>query len=226
MVMHNQNVLTNNISAFLELDATKDILGYSVQQSWSALFLLNELLSKNEDIKTVIEIGTCSGGLSLFFGMLLQNRGGRVITFDINAPSEHVLDVFKQFNVEFYHQDIFQPESSKVLKEAIKTNRVLLFCDGGNKVQELHKFSSLLKPHDLLMGHDFLTEIFEQDLSDELLTDYELYNQLSFNMFKTRILSFQKLLSPDPNGIAARRKNIYEGWSFYEKLDTYFTGQS
>lgn len=189
--------------------------GYGIQQTWSALYLLNELLIQEPSITRIVEIGSLTGGLSLLFGMSLRERKGRVLSLDIQNPVKDIQLAAQNFGVEFKRINVFSKEAQDEVKEFTKDHRSLIFCDGGSKKDELVIYSKIIKPNDIIMAHDLLTEVFITDLPDEILLDLELFHQEIFNKFKTYILSFRKSSSPDPKNILDIRANIYRGWGEY-----------
>jgi predicted O-methyltransferase YrrM len=194
------------------LDPRNKILGFGMQQTWSALFMLDKVIRDNPDIKRVVEIGTLSGGVSLLFGMLMKERSGKVLTFDISTVSLHPdsLEAFKIFNVEFCKQDALKEESVTKVTRFIENERALIFCDGGSKKDEIALYTDVVKPGDLLMGHDFMTELFETDLSDETLATLDVYQMDSFNVLMTRIMSFIKCDNRDSNRATNVRTQLFE----------------
>lgn len=114
-------------------------------------------LSKNQ-FDLIIEIGTFSGALTLF---LADNFGGFVYTFDLNEP-ELLLSFNKRKNLFFLKEDVFL---TKTLINILSNNnkRILLLCDGGNKIKEFNTFAKHLKYNDVIMAHDYFKTRAEHD---------------------------------------------------------------
>jgi len=115
-----------------------------------------------EYFDTIIELGTWWGGFSY---MLSDLVGRRLYSYDIK---DFTLEGVKNLSIEngasFFIEDIFK---SKNIKELITNGgRVLLLCDGGDKIREVKEFSVLLKTNDIIMAHDFFEskEVHDSDL--------------------------------------------------------------
>lgn len=133
----------------------------------------------------IIELGTYNGGLSLY---LANKLGNKLHSFDIkNFLSKDTYDRLVGFGVNMYFQDIFNTD---VVEKLIKMEgRVLLLCDNGYKVEEVKKFTPLLKPDDVIMAHDYFEtedafynntkwkacEIVERHIDRSLLDKYHPY---------------------------------------------------
>ncbi len=169
------------------------IFNFTVQQNYNALILLNRLICSNPDVKTIIEIGTARGGLSIFFSLCLFKRKGTVYTIDI-LPKEKILyyPYFKQFNTLYLNIDSIRTDAFELIKETIKDTRTLIFCDGGNKPAEFKLYSRSLKQNDIIMAHDWGTEIKQEHLERETLEMLTPFHQEEFNEHKTMILSMIK----------------------------------
>lgn len=163
--------------------------GYGIQQSWSALFMLNRVLDEGNDILRVVELGTGFGGLAIFFGLIMHNRGGKVMTIDTTMPNPTVLKDFEYLNIEYLQVDVFSDRAIDHTKDFIKDYRVLVLCDDGCKKREFPLYANIIKSNDLIMAHDWLEEIFKKDLDNETMSMLEYHHQEEFDALKTRILS-------------------------------------
>ncbi|MBA7495380.1 hypothetical protein ES702_05962 [subsurface metagenome] len=128
--------------------------GVRLQQTWSALFVLEKVLATNRP-DLIIELGTGSGGLSHFFSL-----HAKTITFDkLNNVVKKIPEVV--YNIA----DIFELADIAHIDELIKTNgKVFLFCDNGDKKREFVLFVPMLKKGDLVFVHDYGIEIHEKDI--------------------------------------------------------------
>ena len=166
-------------------------LGYKTMQTWSALYMLENILDNNQNIKRIVDIGTGCGGTTLFFGLHMMVRNGQVLSFDIYERQLKGWSGLAEFlNVSFINQNVFTEQSKTQIQKFIKDDRALVFCDGGKKTSELNIFSKIIKPNDLLLVHDLGKEIKWSDI--EKLEGVELYRQIEFNALKTKILSLRK----------------------------------
>lgn len=102
-----------------------------------------------ECFDVVIEIGTAKGALSLF---LADNFNIPIYSYDILIPES--IDKFKlRSNLFFKNKDVF--EDVDLIEMFKSQNKVLLLCDGGNKIKEFNYFSDFLTVGDFIMAHDY-----------------------------------------------------------------------
>lgn len=120
--------------------------------------IISDILTKNEQIKGIIEIGTYYGALSCYLGAECIERGYKpLLTFDNKVRYRPKL--FKSLNVNFVVDDCFSKKSLKIIKEYIKDTPVLFICDGGNKAREFNTFAPLLPGGSIISVHDWNMEV-------------------------------------------------------------------
>lgn len=110
-------------------------------------------------IQTFIELGSYKGGLALALGEVF---GASLDIFSVDAkfpPERHsIQDVCH--NICFHKADILNSFEGRMwLRRLIRTTRPqkLLYCDNGNKIEEINFFAQYLKPGDFLGVHDWLS---------------------------------------------------------------------
>lgn len=111
---------------------------------------------EEENFNTIVELGTCYGGLSKALFDISKKHNCKFITFDIleNQTSNQL----RKYDVDFRIHNIFNSDYSiidPIFIEEIKDDQLLILCDGGYKIGEFNCFSKLLKPGDVIMAHDF-----------------------------------------------------------------------
>lgn len=152
------------------------LFGISTLQTYADLRLWEWVLS-NHPTKSVIEIGTGNGGLSIFLAIQAYMRGQRFVTLDWHACS-HLKEA--PLPIQQIHGDMWTPEVQKQIKALIDDpalHPMLFFCDGGNKPREFQAFTPWLWPGDIVGVHDWMTEFGPADaepvrhLLDDLLPD-------------------------------------------------------
>jgi len=146
--------------------------GIKVYQSWSALYLF-ELLIKTYVPGRVIELGTGWGGASLFMHFLTKAYGGEFITYDKSSAFLEMgrgKVLFQKFEVDFREADIFEPKTINEIRKLIEApDRVFIYCDNGNKVDEFNTYACFLKPDDIIGVHDWMEEIVVKDISVDVM---------------------------------------------------------
>ena len=175
--------------------------GIRLQQSWTTLFLLEDILDKEKDITRVVELGTGQGALALFFGLHMYERG-QVLTID-NEPKMSMkwYGLAKNYRIAFVQADIMDPSVDRPIRDFLGHSRSLIFCDAGDKDirrPQVLKYAEFLSPGSLLLVHDFGNSLLPEDIEPLLdLTQWSVpifryYRQSDFDYFETFILSLIK----------------------------------
>lgn len=142
-----------------------------------------EILFRNYEFNRFLEIGTWKGGFALYLKILCDSRGADFYTFDIKPYEDSNTKKKFKFEKTFYQWDVF--EKSEVIKNIIKKEgRTILFCDGGDKREEIRVFSSALKPSDIIVVHDWGAEIDKKDIN---------YKKFKRILGRNRLQFFQKI---------------------------------
>ena len=169
-------------------------LGHAMQQTWSSLLMLEKVLSENKDVVRLVELGTGCGGLTLFWGLHMAMRSGRVLTLDINRWMAPAWQRWASlFNIAFEQRNVFDQTTVQRVRDFIRDGRALVFCDDGDKPRELPLYASILKRNDLVMVHDWGSEIKREHLTPEVMSLLRFYRQDEFDALKTTILSLVRV---------------------------------
>ena len=141
-------------------NATKQTFcGVVMQQSWTDLWLWEQLLNANPRIQSIFEIGTKHGGLSLYLRAQVTLREMFFWTCDIQPCPQKVLEsYFLEGNVLRNNGEDFR----EVLAGAPRP--LILFCDGGDKRMEVRMFVLFLHSGDIVGVHDWNSEIGATDM--------------------------------------------------------------
>jgi len=165
--------------------------GIPMQQTWTAIYALNRFIQNEPDLVRIVDLGSGYGGLTLFFGMCMKNRGGKVLSMDLISPHFNPVGLVP---VTFRRIDIFTPEAIALVKKFLRNGgQNLIFCDDGHKPDELNTYGKLLKPLDFIMVHDFRSEITEKEVLTAMKKlGLEFYEYDLFSKNNTRIVSMRK----------------------------------
>ena len=130
-------------------------LGFRMTQRPEVFMIFNYLFN-NEQFKRVIEIGTHMAGFSLFLAYCSFVRNMEFYTFDIKLKDSMPRKKVKDLNGNLNVIDVLSSEGILMIKQLIESSgRVLLLCDGGDKIKEFNTFSKYLKSNDVIMAHDY-----------------------------------------------------------------------
>jgi hypothetical protein len=105
-------------------------------------------LDQLEPATTIVELGTFNGGLTTILADHPISEQATITTFDLQPVA------FDNPKITQYTGDIFSHES--LIRDLIaQPGHTIVFCDGGNKVEEVRTFCRYLKPGDLICAHDY-----------------------------------------------------------------------
>lgn len=129
----------------------------------------NEFLTL-EKFDTIIEIGTQMGGLIYLIDDIVKNLEGKskIYTFDIGYR-DYVDKECRNRGIDFICMDEYSDEFHVKITNLIEYGgRVLLLCDGGNKIYEFNKYSDTIKVGDFIMVHDyaFSDKVFNENIKN------------------------------------------------------------
>lgn len=138
----------------------------------------------------IIEIGTYFGGFTKILSDsalgrnsngiytfdiedLILNKRQSMIEFDhIKLPEKKVSESLKENceNVYFNLGDVFSFATMSKIANLCKNNKLIIFCDGGNKPKEVNFFSQFLKVGDFIFAHDYSLDkdYFEQNINNKI----------------------------------------------------------
>ena len=150
------------------IDPENTFCGVKIQQTWTALFMLEKLLV-SENFDTIIELGTGHGALTKFFRMF-------ALTFS--------------YDIKFGHDLLDDDLVRGVIKNHIDTGgKCLIFCDNGDKVREFEIYSKFVKKGDHIMVHDYRRPYFKERGRPK---GFKFFWQRDFDRLDTLIFSLVK----------------------------------
>ena len=136
---------------------------YEDLQIWETVF-------KTYDIKSVMELGTGYGGMSVFFALQCYQRGMDFVTYDnvqslfFDSGLPALLNIGKNFrNINI----VGESEHWEVLNWIEKARRPLaIMVDNGDKRRDFRMVAPYTKPGDIIAVHDWEKEFFPEDVGD------------------------------------------------------------
>jgi len=110
-------------------------------------------------IRTVLEIGVEHGGLASVLLAHVRTIGGVYRGIDITLDGLHPSIPPGAIDQRDAWDAATVAEMGRWLAESMAP--CLIICDGGDKPKELHLYAPLLRPGDVLIGHDYHNEYGE-----------------------------------------------------------------
>jgi hypothetical protein len=135
-------------------------IGQHMQHNYWLYAVIDRVMMANPQIRSVVELGTGAGAVSMVFGLWGIKKEMPVLTFD--NVVRHDTKMLEALKVRFCQLDIFSEEAAKEMQGCIGDTPTWLFCDGGFKGKELQTFSPNLPKGSIISAHDLGTE-FKHD---------------------------------------------------------------
>lgn len=117
--------------------------------------------------KSLVELGTWTGGFSLFLLLQSLQRGMEFRTVDTAYVGAAETPVGKLIDLKRHclTMDILGDDGKAVAGVIMRLPKpLILFCDNGQKSKEFRTLVPYLQPGDLIVVHDWLTEFGEGDV--------------------------------------------------------------
>jgi len=157
--------------------AKQRLFGASMCQDPMALFVFEWMLN-NIEFDAIVELGTGRGGLSLFLMFQARVRGLDFYTFDAlyrledkinfetsNPPINLAKILSPSFEIRWLQEKgqygvpkpehVVEENTVEFIGNILKSNRVLMYCDNGNKPLELKTYAPLVTSGSVIGVHDW-----------------------------------------------------------------------
>ncbi len=136
---------------------------------------LLRLLAETMNAKNVVEIGTSTGYSALWFGLALQETGGKLTTFEIDPGRAATARAnFKRAGMADIIT-IIEGDAHKTVKQ-LKDPIDILFLDADKQgyIDYLKKLMPLIRPGGLVIGHNINPRMADPDFIKAITTDPNL----------------------------------------------------
>lgn len=140
-------------------------LGHKVVTTWEDIGIW-EIFFDLFEVKTIIELGTGHGGLSIFFALQAYERGLIYHTFDNVLSIDCTVGVPKLLSLRenIHHVDIWEKREEIIRMIGNLPRPILMHFDNGDKLREWRTFAPHLQPGDFCSVHDWGTEFLKDDI--------------------------------------------------------------
>lgn len=133
-------------------------IGQAMQHNYWMYYTIERVLSKNQNIKSIVELGTGAGALACLFGLWGIKLNIPIHTID--NVVRHDTNMLRALNVKYHDWDIFSIDVLNLIKTCAQIGPLWLFCDGGNKAMELQTYAATLPTGSIISAHDLGREFF------------------------------------------------------------------
>lgn len=140
-------------------------------QLWSDLYNWERWFDIHPEIRSVVELGSGNGGLSLFFRLQAMQRGMRFFTIDTAQCPAAQTELARAVGLAqcCITEDMWANGSATVLSLLVNLpHPLVLLCDGGNKPREFQFFAPRLFPNDYVAVHDWMNEFGPGDVTPDV----------------------------------------------------------
>ncbi len=133
---------------------------------------LDYVLHEFEDVKNIVELGSMHGLTTIYLGVVAALRTGMVLSYDIqDLIPFHIRNASDRLPVYFKRGDVLSGGTTKneIILELSGLPNLMLFCDNGNKEKEIALYAPYLKQGDVLLVHDWGTEVHAENIVQYLV---------------------------------------------------------
>lgn len=138
-----------------------------MQHNYYEYYVLDDIVDNNPQIKSIIEIGTGYGALTIVLGLYGIKKSIPVYTIDMNPKlSVSVWPIFKALNVQYDNNDCFRDTVIIKIDQIINNQPTYIICDGGNKIKEFNFWAPKIPVGSIISVHDWQVEISMNDIKE------------------------------------------------------------
>lgn len=144
-----------------------NFIGVRQQHNYWLYKVLDEVMQANSQIRSIVEIGTGNGALTMVLGLWGVKLSVPVLSVDINQGlSAKIHAVLDRIGVARLEADERGDTCRDAITACIAGKPCLLICDGGNKPEELRTWAPRLPAGSVIAGHDWSVEIHDEDVAN------------------------------------------------------------
>lgn len=155
--------------------------GQKAQHGFELYHHISLLLNANRQVKSIVELGTSMGAMSIYLGLWGVRMGIPVHTFDKDSfalKRQHNIDdgakpIFDRLDIKCHWGDIFSENGKKTVLDAVGSEPTYLYCDNGKKKDEFYYFVPRIPVGSIVSAHDWPGEIVPADI-ERAVNDHNL----------------------------------------------------
>ena len=142
-------------------------IGVSCSLTWLDLGAIAHIL-QTAHIRNIVEIGVEHGGLGAYLEGYGYYTGCRYLGIDITLNALHPKVRADMAGSQIEQRDAWSSATVARVGQWIAEGDgpALIICDGGDKPRELRLYATLLRPGDVLIGHDYGNEYGDAALAE------------------------------------------------------------
>ena len=142
-------------------------LGQHMQHNYWLYYLLDDIIGSNPQIRSIVELGTGFGALTIVLGLHAVSLNIPMYSVDIDATkSEAVWPLFDQLRIHHVEGDAFSDKIIAEIENFIAGQCTYVVCDDGNKIREFKLWSPKIPIGSLISVHDWDDEICMEDIAN------------------------------------------------------------
>lgn len=145
-------------------------VGQEMQHNFFTHHVISRVLTANPQVRSIIELGTGHGGLTLYLKLWAARLGVDVHTFDVHqyVMEDGAMPAFVRLGIHCHVMDIFTDEAMQLIKSVIADEPTYIVCDNGDKPREFATYAPVIPSGSVISAHDWgeAGEIRPEDVSD------------------------------------------------------------
>lgn len=142
-------------------------IGQYMQHNYWLYYMLDDIIGSNSQIKSIIEIGTGYGALTIVLGLYGIKNRIPVFTVDINPElSKSIQHIFDVLHIQYNYGDCFNNDIITKIDNIIGSQPTYIICDGGDKSKEFNFWAPKIPVDSIISAHDWQAAISMEDIKD------------------------------------------------------------
>lgn len=131
--------------------------GQLTQHNFYTYHVISRILAANQQVKSIIELGTGHGALTLYLKLWAARLGVEIHTFDVNAfvKDDGADQMFYRLGIHRHIMDVQSDATKRLVVDIMDNKPAYIVCDNGNKPLEFVTYAPLLASRSVISAHDW-----------------------------------------------------------------------